>query len=334
MADAQIHAPAKLSDGGGDILWFSDQTAKVVEELFKTCESMVCIFSLGAVIRLIAPVLRDKKTDPAVLVIDDKATYVISALSGHLGGANALARTIGAILDASPVITTAADVNETIPVDLVGRQFGWTIEDFANVTSTSALMVNEESIAVYQEAGEKTWWTSKLPKNVTLVNSLEDAVAGEFKGALVISDRIFKDSRILNKAVIYRPKSLVVGVGLHWDTGADTIEAGIRQVFERENLSVKCIRTICTADRGAKVKGLEEFGKLWNLPVNYFSKESLNSVEVPNPSEVVRKFESTASVSEAASILGSQSGSLIVQKQKFPPNLTVAVSRFAFGETK
>ena len=155
LPEVEIYVPAKHKDSGADIHWFSDPSTQLVGNLFKTHDALVCVFSLGAVIRMVAPHLVDKKSDPAVVVIDDRANHVISALSGHLGGANALARLLASILDAKPVITTAADVNETIAVDLVGREFGWTIENFDNVTKVSAKMVNEEKIALYQDAGER-----------------------------------------------------------------------------------------------------------------------------------------------------------------------------------
>ncbi|HJS82237.1 MAG TPA: cobalamin biosynthesis central domain-containing protein, partial [Nitrososphaera sp.] len=158
IPEVVIFAQAKHSDSGADITWFAEQTTALMKDLFKSYDSLICIFSLGAVIRLIAPNLVDKKSDPAVLVIDDKAGYVISALSGHIGGGNALAKLVADILSAKPVITTAADVNETIAVDLLGRDFGWTIDDFHNVTRVSAFMVNEEKIGVYQDAGEGNWW--------------------------------------------------------------------------------------------------------------------------------------------------------------------------------
>src|SRR5206468_8975590 len=140
----EIYAPAKHNDSASDINWFTQQTAQLVASLFKTKDALICIFSLGAVIRLIAPFLIDKKSDPAVLVIDDKANFVISALSGHLGGANALSKSIADILNSTAVITTAADVNETIAVDLLGKNLEWRIENFENVTKVSAHMVNEE----------------------------------------------------------------------------------------------------------------------------------------------------------------------------------------------
>ena len=329
MPEAEIYVPIKHNDGGTDVNWFSDQSTRLLGDLFSAYDALICIFSLGAVIRMIAPHLVDKKKDPAVVVIDDRANNVISALSGHLGGANALARVVATFLSAQPIITTAADVNETIPVDLLGREFGWTIENFENVTKTSAFMVNEEKIAIYQDTGEKNWWHAPLPKNAYIIDNIEQLKLPEFKAALIISDRVISDNVITGKSVIYRPRSLVVGIGLHWDTSKDAIEFGIKTVFDEKGLSIKSIRNISSINREAKINGLEEFSKQHEIPVEIYGREELAAVSVPNPSQTVQKFERTPSVSEASSLLSSK-GELIVPKQKFPPNLTVAVSRINF----
>src|ERR687883_574396 len=201
IPEVEIYAPMKHNDSTSDINWFTEQTSQLVANLFKTKDALICIFSLGAVIRLIAPFLVDKKNDPAVVVIDDKANFVISTLSGHLGGANALARLVASFfMNSLPIITTAADVNETIAVDLIGREFGWKIENDENVTKVSALMVNEEKIALYQQAGEKNWLpTAYLPKNVMIVENLDEIRSPEFKAALIISDILIIDPVILEK---------------------------------------------------------------------------------------------------------------------------------------
>ncbi len=326
MPEVEIYVPAKHNDGGNDIIWFSEQSTQIVGKLFKSYEALICIFSLGAVIRMVAPHLIDKKSDPAVLVIDDRAKNVISALSGHLGGANALARLVASYLGAQPVITTAADVNETIAVDLVGREFNWTIENFENVTKVSAFMVNEEKIAIYQDAGERNWWHAPLPGNITVVDSIDKIKLQEFKAGLIITDRLVLDQTIIGKSVIYRPKSLVVGIGLHWDTSKEAIQSGIDTVFKENGLSFQGIRNLASINRKAKVKGLEEFSIQHGIPVEIYEKDRLASVNVPNPSLTVQKFEGTPSVSEASSLLSSN-GELVVPKQKLPPNLTLAVSR-------
>ena len=322
----QLYAPSKFSDDSTEVNWYSEPTGNKLAELFQASDALVCIFSLGAVIRLISPYIKDKKTDPAVLVIDDKAKFVISALSGHLGGANQLAEEIAQTLGATPIITTAADVNKTIPVDLLGKEFGWRIDDDSNVTRISAFMVNEERIGVYQDAGNRDWWNRKLPANVTVYNSLEELKNSQSKGYLIITDKKIDDSDILQNAVVYRPPSLVVGVGLHGDTTRDTILEGMNFCLERYKLDAKSVAKLVSIKKKEDVQGLVDLGKEMSLPIQYFEKEELATIEIPNPSETVQAFEGTPSVSEAAAIKSS-GGKLVVEKQKFPPNLTIAIAR-------
>jgi len=331
IPSASIYSQSKHKDSSDGIIWFEKNTKNMVEEIFKEYDSIICIFSLGAVIRLISNLLVDKKTDPAVIVIDDKANFVISALSGHLGGANALSKSIADILNSTAVITTAADVNETIAVDLLGNNFQWRIENFENVTKVSAHMVNEEKIGVYQDAGESNWWDKELPKNVTVVQNIDELRSDDFKAGLIISDKIIADPILVRKSVIYRPKSLVVGIGFHWDTTQADIEVGIMKVLEENGLSFLSIRNLSTINRGKSPITLGAFSDKHGIPLEFFDKDKLSNVTVPNPSELVKKYEGTSSVSEASSILSS-GGELIVSKQKFPPNLTVAVSRINYNK--
>ena len=331
IPSASIYAQSKHKDSSDGIIWFEKNTKNIIEEVFKEYDSIICIFSLGAVIRLISNLLVDKKTDPAVIVIDDKANFVISALSGHLGGANALSKSIADILNSTAVITTAADVNETIAVDLLGKNFEWRIENFENVTKVSAHMVNEEKIGVYQDTGETKWWDKELPKNVTVVQNIDELSSDDFKAGLIISDKIIRDPILVRKSVIYRPKSLVVGIGFHWDITQADIEEGIMKVLEENGLSFISIRNLSTINRGKSPISLGAFSDKHGIPLEFFDKDKLSNVIVPNPSELVKKYEGTSSVSEASSILSS-GGELIVSKQKFPPNLTVAVSRINYNK--
>ncbi|MGH1520932.1 MAG: cobalt-precorrin 5A hydrolase [Nitrosopumilus sp.] len=317
-------APVKLSDNSKEVTWYSEPTSEKIIELFKESNALICLFSLGAVIRLIAKHLKDKKVDPAVIVIDDKANFVISMLSGHIGGANELTEEIAKELHSTPVITTAADVNKTISVDLVGKEFDWEIDEDSTVTKISADMVNGEPIGVFQETGEKKWY-KKLPDNVTLYESLKDLKNSNSKSCLIISDKII-DSELSRKSVIYRPPSLVIGIGLHWDTSKETIREGIMNCLSKFQLSSKSIVKLVSIKKPQDVEGLIELGKEMRIPVEYVNREDLAEISAPNPSETVKAFEGTASVSEAAAIKISR-GELIVEKQKFPPNLTIAIAR-------
>ena len=330
IINAEIFVPDKFYSNDSDIIWFKESTQKKLEDLFHSYDALICIFSLGAVIRLISKLLVDKKTDPAVLVIDDKATFVISTLSGHLGGANALSRYVSSFLNSLPVITTAADVNNTISVDLIGNELGWVIDNFENVTKISAYMVNEEKIALFQDVGERTWWDLKnLPSNVAIIKNIESIKEDSYKGGLIITDKIISDNAILAKSVIYRPKTLVIGIGIHWDTTKEEILNGIKSIFSKNNLSFASIKSLSSIKKKIPVKGLDEFSKEFNIPLYLFEKEELERISVPNPSDTVRKFEGVASVSEASSILLSH-GTLLIPKQKFPPNLTISVCRMNY----
>ena len=215
-------------------------------------------------------------------------------------------------------------LTETIAVDLLGKELDWKIDDDSTVTKISAHMVNEEPIGVLQEAGKKNWY-KKLPKNVSIYDSLEDLKNSNSKAYLIISDKKI-DEKLSKKSVVYRPPSLVIGVGLHWDTSKEVIREGIETCLQKFDLSSKSIAKLVSIKKTQDVQGLIDIGKEMRVSVEYVDREELAEISAPNPSETVKTFEGTASVSEAAAIKVSK-GELIVEKQKFPPNLTIAIAR-------
>ena len=326
FSDFEIFAPIKFSNNDEKIQWYEDSTTQKIVDLFKNNDGIICLFSLGAVIRLLAPHIKDKKTDPAVIVIDDNANFVISVLSGHLGGANELSNEIAEKMGSTPIITTAADVNKTIAVDLVGREFGWKINDDSNVTRISAFMVNKEKIGVFQNIGKKEWWKGKLPENITFFSDMKELKDSDSKAYLIITNDEINDEEVEKDSVVYRVPNLVVGIGLHWNTSKETILNGVNETLEKFELKQNQIARFVSIKKDKDVIGLIELGKEMNIPIEYIDREELATITAPNPSKTVQAFEGTASVSEAAAIKSSE-GELIVEKQKFPPNLTVAIAR-------
>lgn len=334
----ELHAPGKFADTYGNdarVSWYTEQTSVVISKLFAQGDGLVCLFSLGATIRLIAPHIKDKKTDPAVIVIDEMRNFVISVLSGHIGGANRLTRDIAGRLGARPVITTAADVKGTISVDMIGRDYNWVIEDDSDVTAVSAHMVNEEKVGVYQDAGRTDWWRGSgggnLPANVATYDTLGALFKSDSKAHLIISDKADMPGAHASR-VVYRPPILVVGVGVHRDTAPDTIIGGITEVLKAHGLSAKCVARLASIKKPSDVPGLADAADILQVPLDLYDRDDLAGVAVPNPSDTVRAYEGTPSVSEAACIKaggGPGSCSIIVQKQKFPPDLTIAVSRMS-----
>lgn len=209
-AEAQVAAPGRFS-------CYAGKTGEQVPALFAAFDAIVAIVSLGAVVRLIAPHLGNKERDPAVVVVDEAGKFAIPVLSGHLGGANALAGRIACELGATPVLTTASDSQQTLAVDLLGRELGWTIEaSHDELVHLAAAVVNDDPVALVQEAGETDWWTSHangrsgpLPANLHRFDRLEDVDIGSYAGVLWISGREMPAdyaARVAGKCVVYRPR--------------------------------------------------------------------------------------------------------------------------------
>jgi cobalt-precorrin 5A hydrolase len=181
--------------------------------LFSDFDQIVFFVSLGAVVRLIAPHLKSKDEDPGVLVVDDAGQFVIPVLSGHIGGANAMSAQIAALLNATAVLTTASDVGKTIAVDILGRELGWTVESpKINITRVSAHVVNDEPVALVQEAGSLDWWTrpTPLPANIHKFERFEDVDLNHYHAVLWITHAKVTPERwrqLSERLVVYRPPS-------------------------------------------------------------------------------------------------------------------------------
>lgn len=332
LPSVDVYYPEKFAHGdesSRDIRAFSGSVVQYVPTLFSSYSGLIGIFSLGAMIRLIAPLLKDKKTDPAVVVIDDRAEHVISVLSGHLGGANELTREVAAALGARAVITTASDVGGTIAVDLLGRVYGWEIANFENVTSVSAAVVNEERIVLIQEAGERDWWTYEkpLPPWIQVLDSAAETAALSFDAALVITPRLltaYETQRLLKNGVLYRPKVIVLGIGCNRGTSAQEIETVIADTLNKAELAMASVRNVATIDRKADEAGLLEVCQKYGWPLATYSADELNAIEIANPSETVYRYVGAYGVSEPAAKLSSGAAGWIVEKVR-SGNVTVSV---------
>ncbi len=325
-------SPKFLDLAGEGGIPLRDSLRRTVGDFFRLYKKIVFFVSLGAVVRLIAPHLRDKKEDPAVLVVDDRGTFVISLLSGHVGGANAFTEEVARLLGAAPVITTASDVGQTIPVDILGRELGWTLEGEENVTRVSAAVVNEEPIAFVQECGERTWWTRKtpLPSNIRLLRSVDDLGSETYEGCLLVTDRILDlPPALRERCVIYRPRSLVLGMGCDRGTPIDELESLIRETLKTDGLSMASVRSLASIDLKREEPAFRELRERYGWELVFFNREELDRAPgVERPSEIVRKWTGTGSVSEAAALLAGGAERLLIPKVK-STKATLAVARWA-----
>ena len=312
---------------------FTGTVRLLLPALFKQYKGLILIISLGAVVRMIAPILVDKKTDPGVVVIDDKGENVISVLSGHLGGANALTHEVAEVMNARAIITTASDVQKTIPVDLFGARFGWKWDADDKLTPVSAAVVNEEHVAIIQETGEKNWWMhdTPMPPSLVLYPSIEQAIQAQPKASLIITDRLLNSDEqvLLENGVVYRPKSIVLGMGCNRGTSLEEIETIIDETLLELKLSKKSVKALCTIsikqDEQCFLQITEKYG--WEFVT--YTPEQLNEMPLPNPSETVFKYTGAYGVSEPAAMRYADTTDLLLPKKK-SGNATISVARLSF----
>ena len=196
--------------------------SKKFADRWTTSKNIICIMATGIAVRAAALLLKDKRTDPAVVVLDEKGSFVISLLSGHIGGANMLAQRIADFLGAQAVITTASDVQGKLALDLWASENNLYIEDFEKLKNLSAKIVTNRKIKVHTDYSLNT---EKMPEEFTIVDSPDQA-------DIIISNGIMEQD-----ALFLRPKNLFAGIGCNRGTAKEEIKEIVDAVLQREKLS-------------------------------------------------------------------------------------------------
>ena len=314
----------QISDAGSEIV--SQLQCELGAELIQRTDvgnqwaaydAFVFIGAMGICVRTIAPYIEDKHTDPAVVCIDSFGLNVISVLSGHIGGANDLTRHIAAHLGAHEVITTQSDNAGLWALDTLDKQFNWKMVGVDDINACISAFVNREPTALLMDIRDAgtDFLERTLPDHVTIVNSIDEVTPKRFRLLIQVTPYII-DTPPGVLEVCYVPKVGVLGFGLashpaNYEHILEEIDEAIT-----DNDIMPCYKRFCTID----VKRDEEFcaklQKETNSEVVYYTAEELAKIEVPNPSPTVEKHVGTPSVCEAAAILGSNHGKLILPKIK------------------
>jgi len=315
----------------------------MLADAFTAYDCHVFIISVGAVVRMIAPYLKNKKVDPAVVCVDDAARFSICVLSGHVGRGNQLTDRVAHALDATSVVTTASDAIGTLTVDILGRDLGWTLDDVdRNVTRGCAAVVNAAPVLFVHEAGEAGFWPENkpLPQAVAYATSLQGVDPRAFEILLIATDREIKASApaCWDNAVIYRPKSLVLGLGC--DKGAEPamVERGVLQLLAEHRLSPKSVRAIASIDKKKDELAFLRLSEKYKWPLVVYTAEELEGVQgTLNPSEIVKKHVGTPGVAEPSALLCAGARELLVPKTVYTEpgagrSMTFAVARVPFAK--
>ncbi|MFF8912348.1 precorrin-3B C(17)-methyltransferase [Streptomyces sp. NPDC015032] len=270
---------------------------EAVQRAFAECEQLVCFLATGAVVRLLAPVLSDKSSDPGVVCVDEAGRHAVALLGGHGGGANALAEAVGEVLGAAPVVTTATDATGVPGLDMLGLP----VE--GDVAGVSRAVLDGSAVELRADA---VWPLPPLPPHVS--------PGAEGPAVLHVTDRVVE---LGARAAVLRPASLAVGVGASRNAPVEEVVGLIRDTLDEAGLSPLSVAELVTVDAKADEPGIVGAAARFGVPLRTYTADELARIEVPNPSEAPLAAVGTPSVAEAAALAAG--GELLVPKRKSAP---------------
>ena len=307
---------------------------------FGRYDSLICIMATGIVVRILAPLIVHKTSDPAVVVLDQKGKYAISLLSGHLGGANDLAREMAAISGGEAVITTATDVAGELSFDTFAKKHDMAIENIGQLKHISGALLSEKKVNVFTDKNaaelypelakeQKRGMIAILPlseffKTYTIKSNIP---------AVVIDERLFVSNSTVPQAapVLYlRPRTICAGIGCKRNMEQKPIEEALLQTLKEEGihpLSLKCIATIPLKSDEPGIIGT---AANLNVPLQIIPTEEIENLDISQlgiqTSEFVASQTGVLSVSTACSYLASSKGTILRDKAKYK-GITIALSK-------
>jgi len=331
LPSSTLYLPKRLSDPSDAqqerVCPFQESIRQVLQSAFSKHEALVCIMASGIVVREIAPLLKNKHSDPAVVVLDTEGRFAVSLLSGHESGANALARQIAAITGGQAVITTASDVQGIPALDVLAKERGWKLHPKSQFAAVMAALVNSEKVGLMIEPG--CYFPPQFSnQNEMLVADLHAAKERRLAGMILLTYRrppahIWEE---FPKMVVYHPPQLVVGVGCNRNTLAVEIEQAIQTTLDEADLALESVACIATVTAKADEDGLRQVAIRYGWSLEIVNPEQIEAVKnIPNPSSAAQKALSLPGVAEPAALWVSRSSDLLVEKRKFT-NVTVAVA--------
>lgn len=307
---------------------FYDSLNKLVQTIFQQYDGFIFIMAAGIVVRVIAPLIVHKANDPAVIVINETSEHVVSLLSGHLGGANQLARDLADDLKAIPVITTATDVNGKLAADVLAKHLYCNITSFPLLKQFNARLCQGEEMAVFidKRMKEKAYFHRRAAMlEVTLKEILPSELPDDGLRIFITND---KTSFSVPNCLIVSPGSFVVGMGCRKNTTLEDLEIALQSASSELDINLHYIQKISSSIVKQKEPGLLALAEKLNLPVQFYNnKEIETAIEQYGLqcSAFVKKQIGVGNVCEAAALLASQSKKLVLRKQKYK-HVTIAIA--------
>ena len=322
LSRAEVFLPEDLAgpDSG-------ERTFKKISEAlarnFHQYDGHVVVAAAGIVVRSLVGLLEDKTKDPAVVVVDQEGRFAISLLSGHLGGANELARRTAAILGGQAVVTTATDSAGKPSLEVTATEQGLKVENIKALSRISRMILEGEKVPVYDP---DNWLKPALAPWPESFIFLEERPGPKVGGPLVWVGH--EDLDHPDSWLICRPPVLAVGLGCNRGTPVEEIEELLRETFKRHGLAVGSIGLLASIEAKSDEIGILALAERLKVKIEFFRPEELAAMETPNPSEAVEKHMGVKSVCEAAAMLAARTTRLLAAKQK-SRNVTIAAALIA-----
>lgn len=283
---------------------------------FNEYATWVFIGAAGIATRLIAASISDKKTDPAVLVIDSMGQFVIPILSGHVGGANKQAQAISGVLGATPIITTQSDLADLWALDTLPQKYNWEVETVgATLNDCITRFVQKQQVALWVDVRDRgtMYMEQSCPEHVSVYTASED-IPADTDLIIAVSARYISQTDV--PVLYYRPKVLLLGVGCTRDSLAEGVDAHILAGIKESGWSPLSVANVSTIDLKKEEALVHTVQESLQASLTIYEAKDLQGIEVPNPSEHVRKVTGVAGVAEACVLKASNHGALCVEKQK------------------
>lgn len=289
---------------------FKGPLKEFAKNAFEKCGAVIFIGAAGIAVRAIAPFIRSKTVDPAVLVIDEKGSYVIPILSGHMGGANALAAGIAGMLGAQAVITTATDLSGSFAVDTWAANNDCHIMNPKEIKEVSAAILKGEQVGFYSDFTVE----GPLPAGLAVVTGT--------RAGICISRQY---RQCFEHTLHLLPKQYILGVGCKKDTDFECLLNFINSVLQKNNIKSYAIGTIASIDLKAEEKALQELGRLWKVPFRTYAAKELSSLEGAfSKSDFVKETTGVDNVCERAAIAAG--GARLLLKKTCGNGITLALA--------
>ncbi|RDU24535.1 cobalt-precorrin 5A hydrolase [Anaerosacchariphilus polymeriproducens] len=289
-------------------------------KMFQQTEGIVFVGACGIAVRSIAPFLKDKKNDPAVIVVDDTGKFCISLLSGHIGGANELTNILARRISAIPVITTATDLNQKFAVDVFAKKNNLEMSDSCLAKEISAVLLAGKKVNIFSESN----LPENLPEGLVFVK--------ENTSFINLYIGIYRNRGNFNDATLFlTPKVITLGIGCKKETKSETIEQFVEQVCKENYIDKKAIRQVVSIDLKIREPGILEYCNKFNLSFRCFTNEELNRVKGEFSSSLfVEAITGVDNVCERSAVLGSNQGKLILKKKAhYGVTLAMAVEEWS-----